>query len=254
MQAVMRVLLAGAVLVVAGPAVAAKTDEGSTLGVAADIGTMGLGLSVGIPVGERFNVRGVFHTYDYELDEVEDADSGATYDGELNLQTAGLMADWHPFKGVFRVTLGFLSNGNEIGLNARPTSGQYEVGNCTFESDPADPLRVDGTVEFASSAPYLGIGWGGNMHSGPGFFATFDVGVLLSGSPDTSLRGRGSAQNASSDPTTFSECGNPITGYQDVSSYPEFQQAVQDAEDDVNDETKDFEYWPNVTLGLGWRF
>lgn len=251
MQAVMRVLLAGAVLAVAGPAVAAKKDKGSTVGIAADVGTMGLGLSVGIPVGERFNVRGVYHTYDYELDEVEDADSGATYDGELNLQTAGLMADWHPFKGVFRVTVGLLSNGNEIGLNARPTGGQYEVGNCTFESNPADPLRVDGTVEFASSAPYLGIGWGGNMNSAPGFFATFDVGVLLSGSPDTSLTGRGQARNANAG--QIAECGDPVA-YQDVSSYPEFQQAVQDAEDDVNDETKDFEYWPNITLGLGWRF
>jgi hypothetical protein len=253
MQAVVRVLLAGAVLAMAGPAVAAKKkDEKATVGITADVGTMGLGLSVGVPVGERFNVRGVFHTYDYELDEVEDEESGATYNGELNLQTVGLMADWHPFKGVFRVTLGFLSNGNEIGLNARPTGGEYQFGNCTFESNPADPLRVDGTVEFASSAPYLGIGWGGNMHSGPGFFATFDVGVLLSGSPDTSLRGRGQARN--NDFATASECGSPLAGYQDVSNYPEFQQAVQDAEDDVNEETKDYEYWPNISLGLGWRF
>lgn len=251
MQAVVRVLLAGAVLAVAGPALAAKKDKGSTLGVAAEVSTLGLGLSIGIPVGERFNLRGVYHTYDYELDEVEDAQSGATYDGELNLQTAGLMADWHPFKGAFRFTVGLMSNGNEIGLTGKPTGGQFEVGNCTFESNTApNELAVDGMVEFASTAPYVGIGWGGNMNSSPGFFATFDIGVLLSGSPDASLTGRGQARNANA---LQPECGDAVT-YQDVSSYPEFQQAVQDAEEDVNDETKDYEYWPNVSLGIGWRF
>jgi hypothetical protein len=253
MQAVMRVALAAVLLSMAGAAAAAaKKGKSSTVGVSVEAGTMGLGLSVGMPLGERFNLRGVYHTYDYELDEVEDEESGATYDGELNLQSAGIMADWHPFKGAFRVTLGFLSNGNEIGLDARPTGGEYELGNCTFESNPADPLRVDGTVEFASSAPYVGIGWGGNMNSRPGFFATFDIGVMLSGSPDTRLDGRGQARN--NDFATATECGSPLAGYRDVSQDPEFQQALREAEDDVNDETKDYEYWPNLSLGLGWRF
>jgi hypothetical protein len=250
MQAVMRVLLASGVVMLAGAVEAKGKDKGSTVGVSAEAGTMGLGLSIGIPLAERFNLRGVYHTYDYELDEIEDSGSGATYESELNLQSAGLMADWHPFKGAFRLTVGFVSNGNEIGLSAKPTGGQFTFGDCTFDSNPADPLRADGTVEFASSAPYVGLGWGGNMNSSPGFFATFDIGVLLSGSPDTSLTGRGQARNA--DPLNPA-CGDAVT-YQDVSSYPEFQQAVRDAEDDVNDETKDFEYWPNLSLGLGWRF
>jgi hypothetical protein len=250
MQAVMRGLLAVAIVALAGAAEAKPKDEGSTVGVSVEAGTMGLGLSVGLPVGERFNVRGAYHTYDYELDEIEDDESGATYDGELNLQTAGLFGDWHPFKGAFRVTAGFVSNGNEIALTGKPTGGQFQLGECTYQSDPSDPLAVDGTVEFASSAPYVGIGWGGNLNARPGFFMTFDIGVLLSGSPDTNLTGRGSASNA--DPIGQPQCGG--VGSQDVSTYPEFQQAVQDAEDDVNEETKDFEYWPNLSLGLGWRF
>jgi hypothetical protein len=253
MRGLMRGVLAAGVMLVAGGAAAAdKKDEGASFGLSAEVGTLGLGLSVGMPVGGRFNLRGVYHGFNYDIDDVEDKDTGATYKGQLQLKSAGLLLDFHPFQGAFRITAGFASNGNQIDLSARSTSGNYEVGNCTFESNPADPLRVDGDVAFASSAPYLGIGWGGNMHAESGFFATFDVGVLLSGSPDTTLKGRGQARN--NDFATAAECGSPLAGYQDVSTYPEFQQAVRDAEDDVNDETKDFEYWPNITVGLGWRF
>ena len=250
MQATMRWVFAAGALALAGSAVA--KDDGATLGVSLEASTLGAGISLGMPVGQRFNLRGVYHAYTYELDEIEDAESGATYDGELDLSSAGLMVDFHPFKGAFRITAGFASNGNQINLAGVASPGStYEVGNCTFESDPSDPLRIDGTVEFASSAPYVGIGWGGNLHADSGFFMTLDLGVLMSGSPDTSLRGQGSARNTNAG--QVAECGSTIT-YTDVSSYPEFQQAVQDAEDDVNEETKDYELWPNVAIGVGWRF
>jgi len=252
MQAAMRGLfiVIGA-LGLAGTATAKDRNKGkdSTLGVSLEASTLGAGLSLGIGMGERFNLRGVYHGYTRDIDKVED-DSGATYEGELELKSAGLVVDVHPFKGAFRISAGFMSNGNQIALTGQPAGGQYEVGDCTFQSDPSDPLAVDGTVEFASTAPYLGIGWGGNMNSKPGFYMTFDVGVLMSGSPDTNLTGRGSASNA--DPIGRPQCGG--AGPQPVSTYPEFQAAVQDAEDEVNQETKDYELWPNIALGLGWRF
>jgi hypothetical protein len=258
MNAMLRGALAGIALLPVGTAIGAeKKVEVATFGVSIEASTLGAGLSVGLPVGERFNVRGVYHAYTYDLDDIEDDETGATYQPELDLKSAGVMVDFHPFKGAFRITAGLASNGNQINLAAIANAGStYEVGACTFESDPSDPLRLDGTVEFASSAPYLGVGWGGNMHSEPGFFATFDVGVLLSGSPDSNLRGSGSARNASANPATFPQCGNggPLAPYQDVSGYPEFQAAVQEAEGEVNDETEDYEYWPNVALGIGWRF
>jgi len=105
-------------------------------------------------------------------------------------------------------------------------------------------------VDFKSTAPYLGIGWGGNMNAEPGFYGLFDIGVLLSGAPDTRLSGRGSAQNA--DPATQPQCGG--AGSQDASTYPEFQNALRAAENDMNEETKDFKLWPNLAFGIGWRF
>lgn len=250
MNTLLRSALVGAVVLAAGPAIAAdEKDDGASFGVSVEASTLGAGLSIGLPVGERFNVRGVYHAFKYDAGEIEDG-SGATYEPELDLNTTGVVADWHPFQGAFRLTAGFMSNGNKINLSGRPTGNTYRVGQCEFESNPADPMRVEGAVEFASSAPYLGIGWGGNFNGGSGFFATFDVGVMMSGSPDTTLRGRGQARNA--DPLQPA-CGDAVN-YQDVSSYPEFQQAVQDAEDEVNTETEKYEYWPNIALGIGWRF
>ena len=250
MRTLLRGLLFTAALVAAGTAVAKDKEEGASFGVSVEASTMGAGLSLGIPLGQRFSVRGAYHGFTYDLDDIED-DSGATYEGELELKSAGLLIDFHPFNGAFRLTAGFASNGNQINLAGIASPGStYEVGSCTYESDPADPLRIDGTVEFASTAPYVGIGWGGHMASAPGFFMTFDLGVLMSGSPDTQIEGRGSARNTNA--AEIAQCG-PTT-YQDVSGTPQFQQAVQDAEDEVNEDTKDYEYWPNFALGVGWRF
>jgi hypothetical protein len=244
----MRLVLAVAVLAMAGPALAKdKKGKGATFGVSVEASTLGAGISIGMPVGERFNLRGTYHAYVHET-EFED-DTGGTYDGEFDLQSAGLMADWHPFMGAFRFTLGFLSNGNQINMAGTDDgSGVYQVGDCTYQSDNTDPLSLDGVTEFESSAPYVGIGWGGNMNAKPGFFMTLDLGVMLSGSPKTDLSATGSVQNT--DPIGSPGCGVGTIS----SSSPEFQQALADAEDEVNKETEDYELWPNVALGLGWRF
>lgn len=246
MQAIMGGLFAAGALLLAG---AVEAKDQTAFGVSLEASTLGAGLSLGVPLGKRFNLRGAYHAYTHD-EEFED-DSGGTYDGELDLRSVGLFADWHPFKGTFRLTAGLVSNGNQINMAGTDDgTGRYAVGDCTFQSDPADPLRLDGTVDFNSTAPYLGIGWGGNLNGKPGFYATLDLGVMLSGAPDTSLTGRGSAQNA--DPIGQPQCG--IGGSQDVSTYPEFQAAVQDAEDEVNRETEEYELWPNIALGIGWRF
>ena len=248
MRTLIRGLLAAAALLAAGTAAAKDKEGGASFGLSAEASTLGLGLSVGIPAGERFNLRGAVHGFTYDT-EFED-DSGATYDGEVELKSAGLFADFHPFKGAFRLTVGFVSNGNQINMTGTDDgTGVYEVGNCTYQSNAGDPLHVDGTTDFNSTAPYLGIGWGGNLNSKPGFFMTFDLGVLMSGSPNTELTGGGTAQNTD-------EVGQPTCGIGplDASSSPEFQAALQDAEDEVNEDTKDYELWPNIALGIGWRF
>lgn len=219
------------------------------VGVSLDVSVLlGIGVSVGVPLGDRFNLRAAHHRFSYDR-EFEDGD--ATYDSTLELNTTGLMADWHPFSGVFRLTGGLLSNGNNIQLTATDNgNGEYDVGDCTYVSDGADPLRIDGAVDFQSTAPYLGLGWGGNMNSGPGFYGLFDMGVMMSGAPSTRLRGSGSASAKSGQSPS---CGDPNSS-QPVEGYAEFQEQVRNAENDVNEETRSFKLWPNISFGVGWRF
>jgi hypothetical protein len=217
-----------------------------TVGVSLDASILlGAGVSVGVPLGDRFNLRGVYHGFSYDR-EIEDEENNATYDGDLRLQSYGLKADWHPFKGTFRVTAGFLSNGNEIRVTAQDTGGQVTVDNCTYQSDPNDPLAVDGLLDFRSSAPYLGIGWGGNLNGGKGFYGVFDIGVMFSGAAKAALDGRGKYV-ATSGPA---ECGTANGSADD----PEFQEALARAEDDLRRETEDYKLWPNIAFGIGWRF
>ena len=247
MNAMLRGALAGAALLAAVPAIGAdEKDQGASFGVAIEASTLGAGLSLGLPVAERFNVRGVYHAF--TIDEEFEDNTGGTYDGEIDLQSTALMIDFHPFKGAFRFTAGFAANGNQITfVGTDDGTGQYQVGDCTYQSDPGDPLVLEGSTDFNSSAPYVGIGWGGNLNDESGFFMTFDLGVLMSGAPKTSLAADGTVTNANAAEPT---CGiGPIDA-----SDPAFQQALRDAEDEVDRETKDYEYWPNVALGIGWRF
>jgi hypothetical protein len=256
MKAMMRAACAGALVAALAPALVLAKDKDkekkeTTVGVSLEASVLlGIGVSVGTSLGDRFNVRGAYHAFTYEREMEGDADE-ADYDAELDLQSAALLLDWHPFKGAFRLTGGLMQNGNQINLTGTAKSGAtYDVGDCTFESDPNDPLRINGVTDFAGTAPYLGMGWGGNMNAAPGFFATFDLGVMFSGSPDTSLKGRGSARNAD---VTQPQCGDPVN-YSDVSGYQEFQDEIEKAEDEANEESEDFKLWPNIAFGLGWRF
>jgi hypothetical protein len=110
---------------------------------------------------------------------------------------------------------------------------------------PPVSWAVDGLLDFRSSAPYLGIGWGGNLNGGKGFYGVFDIGVMFSGAAKVGLDGRGRYSTASNP----AECG---TG--GSADDPEFQEALARAEDDLRRETEDYKLWPNIAFGIGWRF
>lgn len=222
-------------------------------GVGVDVSILlGIGVSVAMPLPYNLNARGMYHTYTHD-EEIED--DGGNYDGEIELKTFGAMLDWFPFGGAFRLTGGLMSNGNEINLAGVANSGnQFEVGDCAYTSNPADPLRVNGRVDFRSTAPYLGIGWGGNMNSGPGLYGTFDIGVMFSGSPKAALSAAGSATVANDGTANDGECGTAGTPVPNAASDPVVQRELRDAENDANEEAKDFKLWPNLSFGIGYRF
>lgn len=231
----------------AGPAAAPeKTAVGVSLNASI---LLGLGVSVGTGLGEHTNVRAVYNGY--SVSREFDDDKG-TYDGKVRLQSYGVLADYHPFQGVFRITTGLLSDGNQITVRGKAVSGgEYNVGDCTYVSSSTDPLHLDGKVDFRSLAPYLGFGWGGNMNSEPGFFGTFDLGVMFAGSGRVALTAGGSAYaKPGSDPS----CGPQTPPGAPVSSDPNFQAELDKARAEVQDNADKAKLWPSLQFGLGWRF
>ena len=219
----------------------------SRVGVSLDMVLLGgPGLSVGIPLGDMFNIRAAGNYFSLSRDFDSDQ---ATYKGKIKLFTAGILADWHPFHGVFRMTAGALHNGNSIKLDAQPSGGTIDVGDCKYTSDPADPLNVHGQTNFRSFAPYFGLGWGGNLNDKPGFFGTFDLGVMFSGAAGVTIHGSGTAHN--NDPAGHPECGSADI---DASSDPDFQKEIDKDQKKINDDVDKVKVWPMIGFGVGWRF
>ena len=79
--------------------------------IAPRVGTLGGGLEVAKGLTPWFGLRGGvnYFTWDYDGEE-----SDIEYDLNLELKSFGLFADVHPFKQAFRISAGFLINGNEF--------------------------------------------------------------------------------------------------------------------------------------------
>ena len=111
-------------------AAAANGDRAPHIGVQA--GLLGLGVSAGLDVSEKFAVRAQLHSFDYSYDRAE---AGNDYTGDLGLSSTALLADWHP-GGPFRLTAGLVFNNNELAVDASSTS--LELGGRRYDGD----LRV----------------------------------------------------------------------------------------------------------------
>ena len=147
--------------------------KGYAAGVDAKLSTLGAGVDITMPLTERINARLGFNHFSQSFDLEE---GGISYDADLDLSSAGLFVDWHPFKGTFRVSAGYVANDNEISGRA---TGDLTVGGTAYTS-----IDLRGAITFDSGA-YLGIGWGNTGTKGWAVVA--DIGLLYQGSPNVSL-------------------------------------------------------------------
>ena len=219
-----------------------ERDARNGLGVAARLSTLGFGVELIKSVHKRVNLRAQGNFFDISKSIEED---GVDYDGKLKLKTLGLLADFHPFAGGFRITAGGYSNGNKVGLNAACKS-ECEVGDLTISDDPnsTDDARLFGGIKFKSFSPYVGLGFGNALRGWPVHFG-IDLGVLIQGSPKVSLGAAGSA-------VVTDENGNTTT--ENLGSNQEVQDALREEEANAEDSSKEFKYYPVINFTLGYRF
>lgn len=224
----MRIKLLGLVLCGAFATVANAAE----VGVYVNGGTTGFGLGVASKMSENVGGRLGFDTWKKSFSQ---SDSDGNYTGDLKLQTVGILGDWYPFAGTFRTTLGLIANGNKITLTATPSA----TATYTFNGVPHSASEVgsyNGEVKFNSTAPYLGIGWGNPVAKDKTWGFVADIGIMFQGSPKV---------------TSTVTCAAAIVGNQTCT---DLKQDVKDAEVKLENDMKDFKYWPVISIGVSYHF
>jgi len=149
--------------------------------IAPRISTLGGGLEVAQGVTPWLGLRAGanYFTYGYEATE-----SDVDYDLDLELKSFGLFADIHPFKQAFRLSVGFLINGNAIDGTGKITNS-VEIGDRSYDSNEIKSILLD--VSFNTFAPYVGLGFDTTFGDEDNWGFTFDLGVMFSGAPAANL-------------------------------------------------------------------
>jgi hypothetical protein len=154
--------------------------KGGTLGGGAEL-TAGLTESLNLRIGGNFLPYSL--TGEYTEEEVD-----IGYTGDLKMQTASLLLDWHPFANAFRLSGGAVYNGIKVDATAEPLTS-YTVKNRTFSKE--DLGTLSGTADYSSKlAPYAGLGFG-NAVRGSRIDVTLDVGVMYTNAPRLQMEGTG---------------------------------------------------------------
>ena len=203
---------------------AQQEDPGYHLGfrVAPRISTLGAGLEVAKGFTPNFGIRAGFNYFSYGYDATE---SDISYDLELELKNFAFLADWHPFKGAFRISGGILINGNGLTGHAKPTT-LVAIGNADY-----DLTSVNLDISYNAVAPYFGLGWDTTFGDHDNWGFAFDLGLIYSGSPDATIGIAGPDQAAAL-----------LAG------------DVQREQDELQDDLDTLKWWPVISAGLVYQF
>jgi len=218
-----RILLVQVLFALAPAALSAEVAVGVS------VSTLGLGVEAELPLGERFGLRLGAHKGSVDRDFTED---GVDYVGDLELENASLLLDWHPTGGAFRISAGALLNGNEVVARASADDLVLEIGNLPIPASAVESLR--GTASFDTFSPYIGLGASTNFGDSGRWGFLFDAGVALQGSPEVDLE------------------GSLIPELEDLE--PLFQVQLLIEEQNLEREIGEYDLYPVISIGVSYSF
>jgi len=198
-------------------------------------GTLGVGGGLAWPLAPWLAVRVEGNVFS-GISRSERA-GGNRYQARLDLGNAAALLDWHPAGGGFRVSAGAMYDANRIEGDSEPSSaGTYTIGRLQLPASLVGTLH--GKIDFATVAPYLGLGWGTAPRAGPGFGVSADLGVAFQGRPRVSL-------------TPEPPPGSPLNSPAAIAALaPEL--ALEEAK--VEQKIDNYRYFPVLTVGVSYRF
>jgi hypothetical protein len=214
--------LAAVSALLASPAGLADTSLGLR------VGTLGGGIELAHAFTETLGFRLAANGLNYNTTKTYES---VNYDAKLKLATGQLLLDWFPFSNNFRISAGAMYNGNKLTLDGKPSGGTYTINGTPYAA--SDVGALNGKVDFRSAAPYLGLGYGRPVGKGLSF--TADLGVLFQGSPNTTL-------------TATCAAGTPAPTCASIQSSVAAEQAQ------LNDDMKQYQYYPVLSIGLAYVF
>ena len=189
-------------------------------------GTLGAGIELTKPISRSVSakvlVNGLGFSYDVKVDDID-------YEFDIDLRSAGVLLDWHPFNGGFYVSAGGLYNGNELDAKAK-MQGDLEIGDTIYSFEEVGIL--DGKVDFDDFAPYIGIGWCANIGTANRWGILVDIGVLYLGSSNVTLS----------------------TSNEQLLNEPMFLADLKKEEDSLQDSIDAFGFYPVLSLGISYAF
>ena len=196
-------------------------------------GTAGMGGELTVGLLDRLNFRTGYNAFNYKGNTTQ---SDIDYDYKLKLQSIPLLLDLHPFGGGFRVSSGVFINNNKVTSTAKASNiSTITIDGVTYTLGAGNQIgSVTGKVDFNSTAPYLGIGWGNAVGKNSHLSIIFDAGIMFQGSPKVALTANDVNLTAP-------------------------QQAILDEhivqeEAQLKNDIKDLKYYPIISLGLAYKF
>jgi hypothetical protein len=240
---------AAAAASVTSPAPAAS--EGgpfSGLGVGVKLGLAGIGFDVATPlVPTRLNLRGGATFFSYNLSET--TGDNLVANGTLTLRNSGIMVDWFPFRGSFRLSGGATVYNNKgfSGSLDVPSGSSFTLGSDKYFATGTGGLVGTGVFKLGGDAGgRVSFGWG-NLVPKQGHRFSFDteLGIEFVSKPTVALGFTGlvcpSAQGAN--------CESP----ENAATYTPFLSDVTAEQSKLQTDVNFLSFYPIVSVGVGWR-
>ena len=207
--------------------ITAFAETPKEINAAFKVSTLGFGIDASTPINEIYSMRLNINNVSFSDTQTSD---GNTYDGTLNLFTAGLLLDAYPFQNNFRLSTGVYYNDNGYTGTITPSLTQtIEINGINYTS--TDITKVNMDVIFDKVAPYFGIGWGNDARD-KGWGFTCDLGVLYHGKGTVNLN---------------ADINNPLIATQ-------INNGLIIEEQNINNNLSDFQLYPVVSIGINRSF
>ena len=212
-----------------------------SVGIAAKISSLGVGVDAATPLTARTNLRVGFNALGYS--DTFHAD-GIGYNASLTLRSLDALLDWYPFKGGFHISPGvMLYNGNQVKATVLvPGENTFTLNGVAYESDPITPVTGTGKLTFNPAAPMVLVGWGNIVPRTKRFSIPVELGTVFGGAPKMVLNLAGNVCEVGT-----TRCGA-------ISSDPTAQSDIQAEEIKLNKDLNPLRYYPVVSVGFAYRF